>query len=154
MFDGAWFWSPFMIPIVAIIGGISVAIVNSIGRARIRELEIRERIAMIERGMVPSPEADPNGFERRMHTVERIQHRHAGSKYRAGGIMVMSVGFGLMALIGFSGAPTEGVGVGGFLVIIGLGLLINSFFATPQPPLPPSPPSGSASISDRPYNQS
>lgn len=138
MFDDAWFWSPFMIPIVAIIGGITVAIVNSINRARIRELEIRERIAMIERGMVPSPEADPNGFEKRMHTVERIQHRHAGSKYRAGGIMVMSVGFGLMMLIAFAGAPREGVGVGGFLVIIGLGLLINGFFASSQSPLPPS----------------
>jgi len=138
MFEDSMFYSPFLIPIVAIVGGITVAIVNSVNRSRIRELEIRERIAMIERGMVPSPEADPNGFERRMHTVERIQHRHAGSKYRAGGIMVMSVGFGLMALIGFSGAPTEGVGVGGFLVIIGLGLLINSFFATPPPSVPPS----------------
>ena len=134
MFGDSWFWSPFMIPIVAIIGGITVAIVNSIGRARIRELEIRERIAMIERGMVPSPEADPNGFEKRMRTVERIQYRHAGSKFRAGGIMVMSVGFGLMTLIGFSGELSAGIGVGGFLVIIGLGLLINSFFASSQPP--------------------
>jgi len=147
MFEDSMFYSPFLIPIVAIVGGITVAIVNSVNRSRIRELEIRERIAMIERGMVPSPEADPNGFERRMHTVERIQHRHAGSKYRAGGIMVMSVGFGLMALIGFSGAPTEGVGVGGFLVIIGLGLLINSFFATPPPSVPPSSSTPPSSLS-------
>ena len=142
MFGDSWFWSPFMIPIVAIIGGISVAIVNSIGRARIRELEIRERIAMIERGMVPSPEADPSGFEKRMHVVERVQQRHGGaaSKYRSGGIMVMSVGFGLMLLIMFSGAEREGIGVGGFLVIIGAGLLINSFFASSsQPPAPPTP---------------
>jgi len=147
MFEDSMFYSPFLIPIVAIVGGITVAIVNSVNRSRIRELEIRERIAMIERGMVPSPEADPNGFERRMHTVERIQHRHAGSKYRAGGIMVMSVGFGLMALIGFSGAPTEGVGVGGFLVIIGLGLLINSFFAAPPPSVPPSSSTPPSSLS-------
>jgi hypothetical protein len=147
MFGDSMFFSPFLIPIVAIIGGITVAIVNSINRSRIRELEIRERIAMIERGMVPSPEADPNGFERRMHAVERVQYRHAGSKYRAGGIMVMSVGFGLMALIGFAGAPREAVGVGGFLVIIGLGLLINSLFATPQPPMPPPPPAPPSSLS-------
>jgi hypothetical protein len=134
-------FSPFLIPIVAIIGGISVAIVNSIGKARVRELEIRERIAMIERGIVPSPEVDPNGFERRMHAMDRIQHRYAGSKFRAGGIMVMSVGFGLMTLLWFVGAPSEGIGVGGFLVIIGLGLLVNSAFSTSTaPPPPPSPP--------------
>ena len=133
----------FMIPIVAIIGGITVAIVNSIGRARIRELEIRERIAMIERGMVPAPEADPNGFERRMHAVDRLQHRHAGSRFRAGGIMVMSVGFGLMMLLWFTGVPRSGVGIGGFLVIIGIGLFVNSLFAhfsSPVPPLPPQNP--------------
>ena len=154
MFESAFF-SPFMIPIVAIIGGISVAIVNSIGRARIRELEIRERIAMIEKGMVPSPEADPNGFERRMHAMDRLQHGRAGPRFRAGGIMVMSVGFGLMTLLWFVGAEREGVGVGGFLVIIGLGLLVNSLFnSTHQfPPSVPPPSSGSASVSDRPFNQ-
>src|SRR5262245_35725241 len=101
-FDDSWFWSPFMIPIVAITVAITFAFVNVIGHSRVRELEIRERIAMIERGMVPSPETDPNGFEKRMHTVERMQQGQgsgrsgARSKYRSGGIMVMSVGFGLM----------------------------------------------------------
>jgi len=126
----AW---PFLIPIIAIIGAFTVGIVSTISRARVRELEIRERIAMIERGLVPSPEADPNGFERRMYRMDRLQHRHAGSRFRAGGIMVMSVGFGLMTLLWFVGAPREGVGVGGFLVIIGLGLLVNSLFNAPQP---------------------
>jgi uncharacterized protein DUF6249 len=131
--DRAW---PFLVPIAAIIGAFTVAIVNSIGRARVRELEIRERIAMIERGMVPSPESDPNGFERRMHAMDRIQHVHAGSRFRAGGVMVMSVGFGLMMLLWFVGAPREGVGIGGFLVIIGFGLFINSLFNySPQQPI-------------------
>jgi len=47
MFDGNWFSSPFMIPIAAIVGGVLLAIINSHNRTRIRELEIRERIAMI-----------------------------------------------------------------------------------------------------------
>ena len=139
MFESAFF-SPFTIPIVAIIGGISVAIVNSIGRARVRELEIRERIAMIERGMVPAPEVDPNGFERGMHAVDRMRYRQTAPRFRAGGIMVVSVGFGLMMLLWFVGAPSEGIGIGGFLVFIGVGLLVNSMFASPQP-LPPAPPS-------------
>jgi len=140
MFDSA-FLSPFMIPIVAIIGWIIVTVVSSIGKARVRELEIRERIAMIERGMVPSPETDPNGFERRMHAVDRVQHRQAGSRFRAGGIMVMSVGFGLMTLLWFVGVPREGVGIGGFLVILGLGMLVNSLLSSSS--LPPAPPSQS-----------
>jgi hypothetical protein len=147
MFDSGTM--PFMIPIVAIIGGITAGIVSVLAKSRVRELEIRERIAMIERGMVPAPEVDPNGFERRMHAVERIQHGNAAPKFRAGGIMVMSVGFGLMMMLWFVGAEREGVGVGGFLVIIGLGLFVNSLFsnyqrpALPMPPLrqePPNPP--------------
>src|SRR5947208_3460336 len=112
----------FLIPIVAIVAGLLVAFTSIVTRGKVRELEIRERIAMIERGMVPPPEVDPNGFERRMHAVERIQHRNAAPRFRAGGIMVMSVGFGLMMMLWFVGAEREGVGVGGFLVIIGFGL--------------------------------
>jgi len=143
MFDSAFF-SPFMIPIVAILGWAAISIVSSIGKARVRELEIRERIAMIERGMVPSPETDPNGFERRMHAIDQVQYRHTAPKFRAGGVMVVSVGFGLMTLLWFVGEPRVGIGIGGFLVIIGLGLLVNSILSAyappPPPPLPPSPP--------------
>jgi len=90
--------------------------------------------------MVPSPEADPNGFEKRMHTVERMQHRYAGSRFRSGGIMVMTVGFALMTMLYFVGAGEDvAFGIGGFLVIIGLGLVVNGFLNSP-PPLPPSPP--------------
>jgi len=139
MFESG-FVSPFMIPIVAIVGGLIVAAINSISRGRVRELEIRERIAMIERGMVPPPETDPHGFERQMHVVEQVQHRYAGSRFRSGGIIVMAVGFGLMLLIASSGPVREGVGVGGFLVILGLGLLVNSFFSSAPHPAPPRPP--------------
>ena len=43
------------IPIVAIIGGISVAIASILAKSKIRQLEIRERIAMIERGWCRRP---------------------------------------------------------------------------------------------------
>jgi len=128
----------FLIPIVAIAGGIMVAIVSTIARGRVRELEIRERIAMIERGMVPPPEADPAGFERSLRSVEGIQRRHhSGRGHRNSGIIVMSIGFGLMLLIAFSsGEVGVGVGVGGFLVILGLGLFIVSLLSAPVLPPP------------------
>ena len=132
-FDG--YMSPFMIPIVAIIGGITVAIVSTIAKGRVREMEIRERIAMIERGMVPPPEADPAGFERSLRSVEGMQYRHSGRRHRSAGIVVMSVGFGLMMLIAFtSGEVNVGIGVGGFLVILGLGLFVASWMSGPEPP--------------------
>jgi hypothetical protein len=134
-FNSAAIW-PFLIPIVAIIGGITVAIVSTIAKGRVREMEIRERIAMIERGMVPPPEADPAGFERSLRSVESAQYRHSGHRHRTAGIVVMSVGFGLMLLIAFtSGEVNVGIGVGGFLVILGLGFFFVSLLGVP-PPLP------------------
>jgi len=130
----------FLIPIVAIVAGLFVAFTSIVTRGKVRELEIRERIAMIERGMVPAPEVDPNGFERRMHAVERVQHGNAAPRFRAGGIMVMSVGFGLMMMLWFVGAEREGVGIGGFLVIIGFGLFVNSLFSYYQQPTIAPPP--------------
>jgi len=128
----------FLIPIVAIAGGIMVAIVSTISKGRVRELEIRERIAMIERGMVPPPEADPVGFERSLRSVEGMQYRHSGTRHRSAGVIVMSIGFGLMLLIAFtSGEVGVGIGVGGFLVILGLGLFVVSLLSTPTMPLPP-----------------
>jgi hypothetical protein len=134
-FNSTVMW-PFLIPIVAIIGGITVAIVSTIAKGRVREMEIRERIAMIERGMVPPPEADPAGFERSLRSVESAQYRHSGHRHRTAGIVVMSVGFGLMLLIAFtSGEVNVGIGVGGFLVILGLGFFFVSLLGAP-PPLP------------------
>jgi hypothetical protein len=134
-FDSAYL-SPFLIPIAAIVGGITVAIVSTISKGRIRELEIRERIAMIERGMVPPPEADPAGFERSLRSVEGMQYRHSGPRHRSAGVIVMSIGFGLMLLISLtSGSVDIGVGVGGFLVILGLGFFLVSLMAGPPPPL-------------------
>ena len=135
-------FSPFGIAVIAVIGGIASAMFASAQRTRIRELEIRERIAMIERGMVPPPETDPGGFERRMRAIDHVQDHHVGARFRAGGIMVGSVGLGLMTFLWFVGAPRVGVGLGGFLVFIGLGLLLNSALAAPRRVDPPTPPAG------------
>src|SRR4051812_43581753 len=103
MFESS-FISPILIPIIAIVGGLVFAAIKEISQGRVRELEVRERIAMIERGMVPPPETDPHGFERQMHAVDRMQHAHAGTRFRTGGIVVISVGFGVMTLLSSVGA--------------------------------------------------
>lgn len=135
----AW---PFLIPIVGTICTFAYIIVLTLSKARVRELEVRERIAMIERGLVPPPEVDPRGFDRAMQVYDRTRHRSPG-RHRRAGVTLMGVGFGLMMLISVAGgAMNEGVGVGGFFVIMGLAFFINGLFDHPgefQSAPPPRP---------------
>ena len=118
-----------MIPITAIIGAFVFIIIRTLAKARVRELEIKERIAMIERGLVPAPEVDPRGFDRAINRIERRESRHGSGRHRRVGVTLIGVGFGLMLLIGVAGSSlSEGVGVGGFLVVMGVAYVINSFF--------------------------
>ena len=134
-----------LIPVVAIIGGISVAIASIVGKTRLRELQIRERIAMIEKGLVPPPEVDPAGFDRALarHKYVDYEYRRAGRSRRAG-IILLGVGFGLIVLryLDASGSTRGTIGAGGFIVILGLAFLINSFFdqfhGSTAPSSPPS----------------
>ncbi len=135
-------WGPanwaLMIPITAIVGGIAFLIVHTITKARVRELEIKHRMAMIERGLVPPPEADPGGFERAMHVLETVRRTddccERANRHRRAGITLMGIGFGLMLLISVAGgSPEEGIGVGGFLVIVGLAFVANGWFERRQP---------------------
>jgi hypothetical protein len=133
--DEDFIWG--LIPVVAIIGGITYAIVKQMSLARVRELEVRERIAMIEKGLIPPPESNPRGFERAMEVVDRVggrfddryypysRHR-APERHRSAGITLMGVGFGVMFMIAFgAGEPQRAIGVGGFLVLLGVAFFIN-----------------------------
>src|SRR5262249_29446005 len=126
-------------------------IVRTLVTARVRELEIRERIAMIERGLVPAPEVDPRGFDRAMHRIERREYRQGSGRHRRPGVTLMGVGFGLIVLIAFTaGEPSVPIGVGGFLVVIGIAFFINSLIdggAAPDLRSGPPPSFGTTSSS-------
>jgi hypothetical protein len=131
--DDFYMISPFLIPITAIIGAFVYIIVKTLVRARVRELEIRERIAMIERGLVPPPEVDPRGFDRAMSRMERRDYRYGSGRHRRAGVTLMGVGFGLMVLIAFTSNETSvAIGVGGFLVVMGIAFFINSLMEAPR----------------------
>jgi hypothetical protein len=139
--DEFYMISPFLIPITAIIGAFVYVIVKTLARARVRELEIRERIALIERGLVPPPEVDPRGFDRAMARMERSDYRSGAGRHRRAGVTLMGVGFGLMVLIAFTANEMSvAIGVGGFLVVIGIAFFINSLMESPlDPPYPAGP---------------
>ena len=48
---------------IVLLGGLGLIAYTLGGRQRLRELAIKERIALIEKGLVPSPEVDPARFE-------------------------------------------------------------------------------------------
>jgi hypothetical protein len=124
-----------MIPIVAIVTFWVYMIVQSVFRSRIRELEIRERIAMIEKGMLPSPEADPRGFDRAMGRYDSgSDPRRVGHyRHRRAGVTLVAVGLGLMLMIGIAGqAPESAIGVGGFIVLLGIAFIVNSILDRPR----------------------
>jgi len=115
-----------VIPIVAIAGWLLYAIVSVVMRARIRELEVRARIAMIEKGMVPPPERDPGEFDKAMNATQPAEtstYRHYRAyKLRSAGITMMAVGLGLWVMM------YPNFRVGGFLVVVGIGFIVSGLF--------------------------
>ncbi len=165
--DESMLFNPFVIPVVAILGAFLYLIVKTLSYSRIRELEIRERIAMVERGLVPPPEVDPRGFDRAMDRHEQRYDRHYRRyasrplRHRRSGVTVMGVGMGLLVLIAFAGGePNVAIGVGGAIMVLGLAFFINGMLGSaddlppsfgsryPTPP-PPSAPAASAPRSDQ-----
>jgi hypothetical protein len=101
-----------MIPITAIMGGIAVAIVGIIMGARKKELEHKERIIAMEKGMaIPEP--------------PKVEHRPAYKSNRTGGLVMTLIGIAVTVANWTVGGATAGVW--GFIPLaIGLGLLISS----------------------------
>jgi Domain of unknown function (DUF6249) len=132
-----WIW--VLVPLAAIAGAFGTAIAATMARARVKELQIRERIAMIEKGLMPPPEVDPRGFDRAMDLYDRVQWSTSSARHRRAGIVLLAIGIGLFLMIGIAGdEPNAGIGVGGFVGVLGLAFLINSLFERQNPAQAPS----------------
>jgi hypothetical protein len=106
---------------IFIVGGVVVIVMAMSQRAKRLEMQHRERLAMIERGMVPSPETDPAHFEASLG-------RPAVSRYTTLGVAVVGVGVGVMLLIGVAGGAADaGVGVGGAIAVLGFAFIVNGY---------------------------
>ena len=109
--------------------GVIIIAMSLRNRQRMRELVMRERIAMIEKGLVPPPEVDPafdrfDRLERLMVVRSRISA--SGSRYRSLGVMMIGFGLAFVVLLTFAGGvPGAGFGVGGALVILGAAMVVN-----------------------------
>jgi glycosyltransferase involved in cell wall biosynthesis len=122
-----------------VLGGLGLIAYALSSQQRMRELVMRERIALIEKGLVPPPEVDPAGFDRALLGGRRPISRK-GSKYRSAGIVIMGFGFGMIVLLAFAaGIPDIALGVGGGWVILGAALFLNGWLVARDEPidLPP-----------------
>jgi Domain of unknown function (DUF6249) len=134
-----------------VIGAIAVMWMAMISRRHIREMEHRERLAMIERGLVPPPEVDPGAFERRLLSRRAAFENPSSVRSRSAGVMMIALGIAFMFLVGFAGGePGVGIGVGGAFAVLGAAFFLNALLLsrsqpeprapTPLPPLQPRQP--------------
>jgi hypothetical protein len=121
-----------------VLGGMGLIAVMLRGRQRMQELAIRERIALIEKGLVPSPEADPARFESLIGLRRATSSR--GARFQSAGVMLMGLGCALAVLLSFGvHLVSIGVGVGGGLAVLGLAVFVNgSLLSDGRPPDTPS----------------
>ena len=144
--------------LMTIVAGVVLMIVAMQNRSRIREMEHRERLAMIERGVVPSPETDPAAFEAGARFNESDKDEVTRQqRYRTAGVMLVGLGFGLMFVIGAAaGAPGVAIGIGGAWISLGAASLLNYWLMSrrrdseprahwsPPPTRRPEPPANTA----------
>lgn len=119
---------------IVVIAGVGILAYAFVSRQRLRELVIRERIAMIEKGLVPPPEVDPLRFERLVSPVRRRASTRA-MRYRSAGIVLMGLGLALILLLTFAADSGEiGVGVGGGLAVLGAAVFVNGMLVARDEP--------------------
>jgi hypothetical protein len=119
---------------IVVLGGLGLVAYTLSGRQRLRELAIKERIALIDKGLVPSPEVDPARFETLVGLRRPVTSKAA--RYRSAGVIIMGLGLAMLVLLAFAaGVPEIGFGVGGGLAILGLAAFINgTLLAGDDPP--------------------
>ena len=125
-------WLPLafgmIIPVIAIIGGLAIAALAIHHKAKLKELAYRERIAMIEKGLVPSPETDPARFDRALgNVVVPTDPAVAYARHRAAGIITIGAGLAVMMILYFvANNDRVALGVGGAIILLGLAFIVTS----------------------------
>jgi hypothetical protein len=118
-----------LVMISTVVVGLGLIVHTVRARQKMRELVMRERIAMIEKGLAPPPEVDPARFETMMQPSAKRDPRSA--RYRSAGILVIGFGAALFVMLTFAaGIPSIAFGVGGGLVVLGIAIFMNGVLIT------------------------
>ncbi len=119
------------IPIVAIVGGITVAVVRTLGQQRIAELAHRERIAALERGVDPSklPPAPVIDYGPAYGTYNPLRRYHG---LLIGGIVCLLVGISIAAFLMIMETEKNAWAVGLIPAGVGVALLLSAGIVKPR----------------------
>src|SRR5262245_20837375 len=102
-------------------------------RRRMREMTHRERLAMIDRGLMPSAGGDSIRSDALSRST-RFEDQERGVRFRTAGVLMIGLGLALTVLIGFAAGQFEiGLGVGGAWAVFGAASLLNYFLMTRRP---------------------
>jgi hypothetical protein len=120
---------------MVIFAGVGVLWLAMASRRAFREMEHRERLAMIQRGLVPSPESDPLGFEMQVEPFHGDSLK--AERWRTAGTLIIGLGAALMVLLTFTaGDVSLGFGVGGAFAVLGAAFLLSSYQQQQRRPRP------------------
>ena len=120
-----------LVPLVSLLGGITLAILRTLGRQRQIELLQRERIAALERGLDPAqlPTLSLLGLEPAVPGGEAGQ---LSRNLMVGGIVALTLGIGLMVLFAVAEEHGEAWALGIVPQALGAGLLIAAAAVRPR----------------------
>jgi hypothetical protein len=109
-----------MVFVFGMFAGVFLIFLALRARSEGLERQHRERMAMIERGHIPTTEP---------------QISRASSRSLSLGIIIVGMGLALMTIISIAGAtPDVGIGIGGAIVIIGAAFIVRSLVVRSEPP--------------------
>ncbi len=119
------------IPIVAIVGGITVAVVRTLGQQRVAELAHRERIAALERGVDPSKLPPPPvlDYGPAYGIYDPVRRYHG---LLIGGIVCLVVGVAIGAFVSLMHTETNAWAVGLIPAGVGIALLLSANLIRPR----------------------
>jgi hypothetical protein len=128
------------LPLLMVIGLLILGAIVIWRKGKVAEMTHRERLAMIEKGMVPPPELSDLEKALGPHSdilladAKRMPHE----RFRTMGVTTIGIGVALMLIIGVAGdAPESGIGVGGAIAALGVAMVVNAYLdrsrrATPR----------------------
>jgi hypothetical protein len=99
--------------------GVIIVVMGMYQGMKTQAMQHRERMAMIDRGLAPSPATDPDAFDR-WRRPQRPRTRATTM-----GVVIVALGLALGMIIAFAGGePDIGVGIGGAIAILGAAFIV------------------------------